>query len=167
MVRVRWQAVKLLISPSLYFAGVVPVAVGIFVVFGTMEYGGRLEQYGELLYRYDNVTPSVDEVGLAFILVIGGLVFGLLGRTLISLERLGCPKLTDHLRRCTCFYLFLVIATPMLIQESVKAYRVPGYPPPEFLSQVAWLLAGCAILMDALLLVWRRRFNGVHPRSAA
>jgi hypothetical protein len=166
MAEVRWRTVKLLVSPFLYFASVVPTVFGVMVVFISMEYGGPLHRYAEPLYRY--VTPSVDEIGLALILVIGGLAFGVAGWALMLLEGLWRPKLTDHLRRCACLYVLFAILNTVLIPETAKAYRVGGYPPPELMSQVVWLLVGWAILMDALvLLVVRRHFDSIRNGSLA
>ena len=164
----RRQTVKMLVFPFLYFAGLLPAVVGVAVVFTSIEYGGFLNRYAEPLYRYDYVTPSVDEISLALILVIGGLIFWAVDWALILLEGLRRHKLTDHLRRCACFYVLLVIFAALLIPEYVKAYQMPGYSPPEYQSQVLWLLTGCAILVDALLLVWRRqRSNQTRLRNAA
>ena len=164
----RRQTVKILVSPFLYFAGLLPAVVGLAVVFTSIEYGGFLYRYAEPLYRYDDVTPSADEIGLAVILVIGGLIFWAVGWALILLEGWRRPKLTDHLRRSACFYALLVILTALLVPDYVKAYQMPGYPPPEFQSQVLWLLAGCAIVVDLLLLVWRRqRTNRTYLRNTS
>jgi hypothetical protein len=157
MTEARRQMVKLVVSPFLYFTGAVPAVVGVMAAFASIDYGGILYRYVEPLYRYDYLTPSVDEIGLALILVIGGLAFGIVGWALIVFEGARRPKLTDHLRRCACFYVFFAILSAELVQESVRSYQMPGYPPPEFQVQVLWLLAGCAILVDSFVLVWQRR----------
>ena len=166
MAEVRRQTIKLLVSPFLYFAGLLPAIVGLAVVFTSIEYGGFLYRYAEPLYRYDDVTPSVYEISHAVTLVIGGLIFWAVAWALLLLEGWRRPKVTDHLRRSAGFYVLLVILTASCIPEYVKAYQMPGYPPPEFQSQVLWLLTSWAILVDSLLLVWwRQHTNRTRLRS--
>lgn len=120
------RAARSLIVPLLYFASVVPVVVGIVLAFYSMEYGGLLYRYVEPLYRYDGVTPTVDEIGLATVLVIGGVAFGLFGWVLTLFERLWRPKPIDHLRRRACFYVSFAILSVVLAWQQRRFGRV-GY----------------------------------------
>lgn len=138
-----------LVNPFLYFAGMLPVVVGVAVAFSSIEYGGILYEYVEPLYRY-------DEIGLAPIIVIGGLVFGVLGWALVLMERLRCPKFIDHLRHCGYLYTFFAILNAVLIPDYLEGLR-SGYPGVETQGQVVWLVAALGISVDALVLFWRRR----------
>ena len=165
MAGVRRQTVKLLLSPLLYFAGLLPAVV---VALTSMRwYGDILYRYVEPLYRYDNATPGFDELALALILVTGVLVFGLFDWVLVLFERLERPPTrTDHLRRCACLYVLFVILSAVLTPEHLKAYQLPGYPPPEDKPQIVWLLVGCAILVDAIVLMWRRSHRTIAGDAA-
>ena len=153
---------KLFVVPLLNAASVVAVTVGIVVTFYAMEYGGPLYRFAEPLFRYGDVTPGFDEVGLILILFIAGLAYGVFGPVLIFFERLRRPRFFDHRRRCACLYALFVFLSASQMPEYVKAHQMPGYPVPEFEVQVIWLVTGCTILADACVLVWRR-YGRVEP----
>jgi Trk-type K+ transport system membrane component len=108
---------------------------------------------------FDIFTPfryNGDVVAAATILVIGGFVFGLLGKTLVWLERLRTPTFPDHLRRRAVLYVFMGILSFWLVTsyEHLAAHGVSmGYA----LAEVGFFTAGYAVLMDALLLLRHRR----------
>lgn len=157
------QAMRLFVLPFLYFASMVLVVTGIFVMFYAMEYGGPLHPHVEPLYRYDEMTSRIDEIVLAVILVIGGLVFGLCGRLLLLMEGRRPPTFVDHLRRCAYLYVFFVILSAVLIPNYVEGVRA-GYPGVETQEEVVWLVAAYGIVVDALMLAWRRwRLERLEP----
>src|SRR5918998_149385 len=87
-------------APILYAAGLVPVMIGDMVVLSFVE--DRIGFDNFTTFRYNG-----DVAAVASILVIGSLVFGLLGHTLVLLERLRTPTVRDHLRQCAGLYLFM------------------------------------------------------------
>jgi hypothetical protein len=144
-----------------------PVVVGVAVAFSSLEYGGLLYDYVEPLYRYDDMTPMIDEIGLATVFVIGGLVFGVCAWALVLLEGLRQPKLTDHLRHCAYLYIFFILLSAVLIPDYIEGLRL-GYPGVETPAQVVWLVAALAILIDALVLTWHRwRFARIEHGATA
>jgi hypothetical protein len=138
-----------LVAPILYAGGFVPVMIGTIVVVSFVEV-----QIG-----FDNSTTfryTGDVAAVASILVIGSLVFGLLGQTLVLLERLRTPTFRDHLRHCAGLYLFMGALSVWLVAtyEELAAHGVSlGYG----LAVVGFFTAGYAVLIDALLLLHHRR----------
>ena len=150
------SAVRWIFSPLLYFLALIPTVFGAIVVLTAMDYGGFLYRFLAPVDRYGALTPGTDETSLVAVLAVGGLVFGLAGWVLAVFEKLRRPKIIDHFRRCVCLYIVFVVLNAAMMPEYIESYRTPGYPAPEFQLQVVWLLVACAILLDALVLAWRR-----------
>ncbi len=97
-----------------------------------------------------------DVVAAAATLIIGGVVFGGLASVLLRLERLNGPAIGDHLRHCTALYVILATLMVLLLAtyENQAAHGLSlGYG----VAVVAFFTIGYALLIDALLLWWRRR----------
>lgn len=156
MDRASGRVFGLVVSPFVLFLCLGPAVVGILILFTATEYGGVLYRLAEPVYGRDDVVPGVDGMALITIFAVVGLISGGTGWVLVRLERLSRPKLTDHLRRCAYLYVLFAILTALQIPEYAKAYRLPGYPGPEFQNQVIWIGVVFAILADALVLSWRR-----------
>ena len=147
---------KLLVSPFLLFVCLGPAIVGALLVFSATEYGGALYRYAEPVYGRNDVVPGVDGMALVTIFVVVALVSGSLSWALVLVEGLSRPRPMDHLRRCAYLYVSFVVLGALQVPEYAQANRLPGYPGPEFQSQVLWLGILCAILLDALVLLGRR-----------
>lgn len=160
MDRTSQAILKLLVSPFLLFVCLGPAVVGALIVFSATEYGGALYRYAEPVYGRNDVVPGVDGLALVTIFVAVALVSGSLGWTLMLLEGLSRPRPIDHLRRCAYLYVSFVVLGALQVPEYAKADRLPGYPGPEFQSQVLWIGILCAILVDALVLSARRLRRG-------
>lgn len=150
------RIVKLVVSPFLHFVCLGPAVVVALIVFSVTEYGGVLYRFAEPVFGQNDVVPGVDGIALATIFVFVALVSGSLSWALVLLEGLSRPKLIDHLRRCAYLYVSFVILSALQIPEYAKTYRLPGYPGPEFQTQVLWLSIVFAILVDALVLSGQR-----------
>jgi hypothetical protein len=137
------------VTPIAYAAGFVPVMIGAIAVISFVE-----DRIG-----FDNFTPfryNGEVVSATTIPVIGGFVFGLLGKTLVWLERLRTSTFRDHLRRRAVLYVFMGTLSFWLVAsyEHLAAHGVSmGYA----LAEVGFFTAGYAVLMDALLLLHHRR----------
>ena len=160
MDRISQVILKLLVSPFLLFVCLGPAGVGALIVFSATEYGGALYRYADPLYGRNDVVPGVDGMALVTIFVVVALVSGSLGWALMLLEGLSRPRLIDHLRRCAYLYVSFVVLSALQIPEYAKANRLPGYPGPEFQTQVLWWGILFAILLDALLLAGQRLRRG-------
>ena len=140
------------VAPILYAVGFVPVMIGTIAVVSLVE-----DQIG-----FDNFTTfryNGDVACAAAVLIIGGLVFGLLGQTLVWLERLRTPTFRDHLRRCAVFYVTMGALSVWLAAnyEELAAHGVSlGYG----LAVIGFFISGYAVLIDALLLLHHRRRPG-------
>ncbi|MGI8909345.1 MAG: hypothetical protein ACR2JR_02170 [Rubrobacteraceae bacterium] len=147
------QAVRLFVLPFLYFASVLPVFIGVVATTVIME-----EQIG--LYRY-NAESGIGSYGnialLTSLLVVVCPVFGLTSWMIHRLESVPHLTLTDHLRRCAFHYVFTTILGTMFAVEFVG--NLLASDPIYVVSRimVAWVIAGCAIVMDALVSVQQRR----------
>ena len=140
------------IAPILYAAGFVPVMVGVIVVLSLVE--NRMGFDNFTTFRYNG-----DVAVVASILVIGGLVFGLLGEIFVWLERLRTPTVRAHLRHCAALYVFMGTLGVWLVAnyENLAAHGVSlGYG----LAVVGLFTAGYAVFIDALLLLRQIRRSG-------
>jgi hypothetical protein len=138
-----------LLAPILYGAGFVAVMIGAVVVLSFVE--SRIGFDSFTTFRYNG-----DAAAVASILVFGGLVFGLLGQTLVWLERLRTPTVRDHLRHCAVLYVFMGTLSVWLVvtYENLAAHGVSlGYG----LAVVGLFTVGYAVLIDALVLLHQIR----------
>ncbi len=149
-----------LVAPVLYASGFVSVAVGVVVMLSYIVYA----------IGFDNLTTPYangDVAGACASLVVGGLVFGLIGRLLVLLERLRRRTVFDPLRRCALPYVTVTILAILLITtyENQAANGVSVF---YGFAVICFLTASIAALTDALnLSLERRRFDragsGANP----
>jgi hypothetical protein len=150
------QATRLLVFPFLYFASVVPVAVGVIAVTVFLE-----EQIGLYMYPLEGSVRYYGYIALvASFLVVASTTFGMVNWGLYRLEGVSQLTLVDHLRRCSFLYVFVAILGAMFATELVEnlvasspMYEVPGIV-------LIWVIAGYAICVDALMFRWQRRRLG-------
>jgi uncharacterized membrane protein YdjX (TVP38/TMEM64 family) len=139
----------LFVFPFLYFASVVPVGV---VAVLTFVVNVRFNWYITLYF-------NGDISGIVALLVIGSPVFGVFSWVLVRLEGVPRPTPADHLRRCAFLYAFVGILGAMFATEYIGNLIAdnPMYEMPK--AVVIWVVAGYAILVDALVLLRERRRN--------
>lgn len=138
-----------LVVPVLYALGFVPVAVGVAVVLAYVEYG----------IGFDNLTTlyaNGDVAAATVILAVGGVVFGLIGRLLVWLERPRRPTARDHLRRCALLYVMLG-SLGILLVTTYESQAANGASLFYGFAVVCFLIASYAALIDALILSRERR----------
>jgi hypothetical protein len=138
-----------LVAPILYAAGLVPVMIGAIMIVSYIAYGIGFDNF--TTFRYNG-----DVAIVASILVIGGIVFGFLGQTLLWLERLRTPTFRDHLRRCAVLYVFMGTLSAWLV-ANYEDLAVHGVALGYGLALAGLFAAGYAVLIDALLLLHRIR----------
>ena len=156
------QAANLFVFPFVCFASMVPVIAGLNVVLTIVEYsvGWRGYAPGVGLDDFTTLYFNGDVVGIASLTLIGGATFGLLGWGLGRLEGIAQPALGDHLRRCSFLYVFVALVGALFAAEYV-GNLVAGHPMYDMPKGViVWVVAGYAILVDAVVLVWQRRHLG-------
>lgn len=144
--------------PFLYFLGVIPVAVVLVAALAIVEGATDLEQHGIL---YFNADVSVA----ALLIMIGSPVFGAIAWMHGRLEEVSGGAFVDHLHRCAFLYVFVGILGAMFAAEYIGNLVTdrPMYELPK--AGIIWAIAAYAILVDALVLVWRR--FSTEPGGAA
>jgi hypothetical protein len=137
------------LAPILYTAGFVPVMIGTI----------SLVSYIEGLIGFDNFTTfrhNGDVAAAASVLVIGGLVFGLLGGALLRLEGLQRSTFRDHTWHCMVLCVFMATLGVWLV-ATYEHLAAQGVSLGRGLAVIGVSSAGYAILIDALLLLHQRR----------
>jgi hypothetical protein len=144
------QLMKLFVFPFLYFASVIPVVIGLIVVF-------TFEEHYVGYNRYNTLYLNGDISTVASLLVIGSLVFGGCSWALVRLEGMTRPTLSDHLRRCAYIYAFVGILGALFAVDLV-GNLISGNPVYQVSkAAVVWAVAVYAIFVDILVFIRERR----------
>lgn len=129
-----------LVAPALY---AVVVVLTVFVTYGTVDHVNRTAGFA---------IPLIVGFVLPYLL-IGGVSYGIYGWLLLRLERLERPAVRDHFRRCALLYPFVVLPGPLLVafysDDPGAGYAV---------AAIVFMAAAYATLVDALTLLFQRRF---------
>lgn len=87
-----------IISPFLYTACTIPIALGTIIVISFIERNGGLHTF----WRVGDIDM------LAALLCISGIVFWIANIAMYKLEGITQPKIIDHFRQCIFFYIIFV-----------------------------------------------------------
>ena len=151
MVTLR-HATRLLISPAVYLASLVPITIVALVLTVFAE-----DTISSFLYPLEgDFTPYGYLAQTLSLLVVAVPVYGLLGLLLYRFEETSRPPFLDHLRHCVFLY-GLFVATLIVTTLSYKRELAAGYTQPvgPGTNITLWVM-GCAILMNLLALLWWR-----------
>lgn len=167
------SAVKFAVYPIFHAAGMVFVFVSIWSVLSFVEYNVGFHDFesGIGLDNFTTIHANGDIVAAVAILVIGGMVFGVLGRTLMWLERLHRPTVWDHIRYCIVLYVisgFLGIILISAYEANFGASVPAGSLTAGYIATIlCFLIAGYAIFLNALMLMRKRHRNSANSGGAA
>lgn len=145
-----------LVSPLVYAFGFIPILILNFAAIYGVNILVTLVWPGWYVETSNAGTVAwLSGVFLTSILVFGAL-FGSLGWLLLQWERLGRPKLADHLRRCIFLYATLLLLGSMF-------FWAVQFPPPSDVgfgygvAVLTFLCIAYSIVLDAGLLLLKRR----------
>jgi hypothetical protein len=144
------EVTRLFVLPFLYFLCVAPVVAGIAAL---LALEGRYFGFGQ----YNTWYFNGDATAVAALLLVGGFVFAACSWILVRLDGLRRPVPADHLRQCGFLYAFFCILGVLFAAEYLGNV-VAGRPMNEApLAAVIWLAAGYGVLVNAAVLIRRRR----------
>ena len=146
-------------APVFYAAAFVVVCVAVWSVFGIVERVAWLDGPG--VWR----PYHAFIVAAAMIVLVGGTVFWLLGRTLVWMEQLRAPSAVDHLRHCILLYVVLLPATLLGALYLWSYLRYGGTVGAWIFVALGFVVAGYGVLIDAMILR-RQRFRRANLGGA-
>jgi hypothetical protein len=149
---------KLFVFPF-FFLSLVPVGISAVLVLALIEINVGWRGYAPGIGA-DNLAAlyfNGDVVGIVSLVLIGGPVFWLLSLGLVRLDGLRSPSLVDHLRQCAYLYASVGMLVALFAAE-YDENLVAGNPMHEAPNAaVLWVIAGFALLVNALTLSRRHR----------
>jgi cytochrome bd-type quinol oxidase subunit 2 len=148
------QPVRLFFVPLLYVASVVPVFFVLIAATVVMEEQIALHRYNSegLIGFYGNIAL------LASFLVVACPIFGMTNWLIRRLEGETRSSVLDHVRRCAFLYASVPVLSVVAVIEYLKNLAA-GYSDAKPDTMVL-LVVGCAIVVDALMVIRRRGFVG-------
>lgn len=143
-------AIKIM-SPMLYVVCLLPTLMGVIGSLIFIEYIWGFN-------RFNTLYANGDIGGGASVLVIGGLIFIPLTLGVLRLERMARPGTLDHLRHCALLYATCVFLLAVLIMAyETSMTSAFGLQLWYVAAATLFLMSGWAILLNALVMFWKRR----------
>ena len=144
---------KFFVYPSIYLASVVPITIVTLVLTVFWE-----DTISSFLYGFEgDFTPYGYLAQTLSLLVIAVPAYGILSLLLYRSEGTSPPLVLDHLRHCVFLY-GLWVAAVTITTISYQRQLAAGYTQPVGLgTNLVFWVTGCAILMNLLAFLWRRR----------
>ena len=149
------HATRFIAYPAAYLASVVPVSVATLVSTVILE-----DTISSYLYPFEGDFTLYGYLALiSSLLLVAVPVYGVLSLLLYRLEGTSRPSFSDHLRHCVFGYGAFG-ATGVVTLLTYQRELAAGYTDPKPETELLVWTAGCAILANALALLWRRRSRG-------
>ncbi|CAN5748825.1 hypothetical protein BH20ACT11_BH20ACT11_05050 [soil metagenome] len=140
-------------APMLYVACLLPAIMGVIgaLIFIETVWGFN---------RFNTLYANGDLGGGVSVLVLGGLIFVSLTLGVLRLELTALPGVLDHLRHCVLLYPLCAFLFAVLIAGYETTTNSIGGADLWYVAAAAlFLMSSWAIVLNAVILLWKRRTN--------